>query len=330
MRPVATLRPLLAGAVLVAGGVACTPGGGLSSVTALRPPASLDRTEPAPPREEEPARPRPAVDPRLLPDTIVRGDPRRKQVALTFDDGPHPGYTDRLLTLLSAFDCPATFFVIGRNVEASPAVVARAVRLGVEIGNHTWNHRRLTGLSDEEVRAELATTSTLIERVTGRRPVWYRPPGGQRDAEVGAAARSLGLRLALWSAEGADYTTFAGNPHAETILRNVLRNVHPGAVVILHDPMPGTLQVLPSIILALRLQGYEFVTLSELAAQPGAVTTGSPAVRRNPALARRELERIGYLPGLTQGKPHENPQQRAPQPPATKGQAREGVDQGGR
>lgn len=212
---------------------------------------------------------------------LVSGNPKIKKIALTFDDGPHRGFTERLLALLKELNVKATFFMIGRNVDEAPDLARAAQNAGIEIGNHTYTHSRLATLNDESIRDEITKGAKAIELATGQPPVFFRPPGGEYDDRVINIVRELGMTMVLWTSDAGDYTTIFGNPSMESIKKKVLSQVKPGAIIIMHDPMPGSLQALPSIVTTLRALGYEFVTVSELAADPGAVRTGGPKIKPN-------------------------------------------------
>jgi len=194
---------------------------------------------------------------------LWRGSADEKLVALTFDDGPRPGITEELLEILTREQVPATFFMIGRSVAANPGLVARLAQAGMELANHSYSHPNLAHLSDEEIRAELLRTSACIQDITGTAPVWFRPPGGNVSERVIRVAADLGLRAGMWTVNGEQKETEG----AEPLLTHVLRRVQPGAVVLLHNGRRTTVMALPALIQQLRLRGYRFVTLSELAAR---------------------------------------------------------------
>src|SRR5215213_208214 len=125
-------------------------------------------------------------------------------VYLTFDDGPTPTWTPRVLDLLARYRARATFFVVGRSAATRPGLVRRAYAAGHGVGNHTWSHRRLTGLRGRSLTAEVGATSAVIGRATGARPRCLRPPYGTVDAASVYQARALGLRLTMWGVDPYD------------------------------------------------------------------------------------------------------------------------------
>ena len=114
-----------------------------------------------------------------------------KVVALTFDDGPHPRYTDEILDLLAEYGAKATFFVIGKNLELYGAATERAVREGHEIGNHTYSHPGLSGLSVSELEREILMNEAIIEEKTGKAPTCFRPPEGYCTQKVRQDRKSV-------------------------------------------------------------------------------------------------------------------------------------------
>ena len=211
--------------------------------------------------------------------TIVAGAPTVREVALTFDDGPNPPYTNRILDVLRRERVPATFFLVGRAVVAYPDTVRRIVREGHAVGNHTWDHGHLIVESPGTVRSQLVRTSDAIERVAHVRTTLMRPPFGARDFAVVAAAHSLGYRVVMWSVPlPKDWD----QPGDATIAKRVVDNVSDGSIIVLHDGNRGLLcgrdPRLPAntcdrhqdvaatreIIDTLRARGFRFVTIPQL------------------------------------------------------------------
>jgi len=195
-------------------------------------------------------------------------------VALTYDDGPTRGVTDRVLDVLERERVPATFFVVGRAARREPALLRRMRADGDEIENHSDSHAHLnTIVSANALDAELANADDAIAAATGRHAHWLRPPFGARDAAVLEAARRRGLRIALWSAM-LDETS--PNAAPGELAEKLLRQVDDGAIVVLHDGDQGggdagarayEAALTPRVIAALRARGYRFVTLDQLFAQ---------------------------------------------------------------
>lgn len=183
-------------------------------------------------------------------------------VALTFDDGPSPEITPRVLDILREKNAAATFFVVGREVEQNPALARRMRREGHAIGNHTYSHPPLfCFLSPRRLREEIERTQDAIFRATGSRPRHFRSPVGLRHPVLKLALDRAALEFVLWQLR--TYDTRALTP--EALRRRILQQVRPGAIVLMHDRSgPGAsamLAALPEVIDALRARGYAFVTI---------------------------------------------------------------------
>lgn len=184
-----------------------------------------------------------------------------KLVALTFDDGPSK-YTTQILDCLEANGAKATFFVVGTNVNANPSILSRANDLGMEIGNHTMNHKNLKTLSADGIRSELNSASAAISNIIGKKPSVIRPPYGNYNSTVSSVADGP---LILWSIDTLDWKT----KNADSTVNSVLNNVKDGSVVLMHDLYSQSAQAAVRIIPELISRGYKLVTISELAAAKG-------------------------------------------------------------
>lgn len=189
---------------------------------------------------------------------------QRKEIALTFDDGPYPFYTPLLLHQLESENVPATFFLVGRTVQEYPQLVERIVASGSEIGNHTFNHISLTGLSPEEIQDQIADCGTILEQYTGSQPTLFRPPHGRYDTRVVEVARALGYRTILWNDAPDDAPANNVEVPVPVIVQRVVEQAKPGGIVLLHNGQYNTALALPAIIEQLRDDGYSFVTVSQL------------------------------------------------------------------
>jgi peptidoglycan-N-acetylglucosamine deacetylase len=181
-------------------------------------------------------------------------------VYLTFDDGPSPDWTPQVLQLLARYRARATFFVLGRSAAAYPELIRRAYAAGHGIGNHTWNHRRLTGLTGARLAAEVGATSAAIQRITGAPVRCLRPPYASVDAASARRIRALGLRLVLWDIDTNDWR----RPGVGAIAGRVLRRVGSGDVVLLHDGggnRSQTLAALEQVLAGLSARGFRFGAL---------------------------------------------------------------------
>jgi len=196
---------------------------------------------------------------------LWRGRGDAKLMALTFDDGPSAAFTPALLDVLAAEDVPATFCVVGRNLQAARAIARRQVDAGHELVNHTWSHADLSALDRRRVVTELRRTDELIADLTGARPTLHRPPYGRLSGTVLSVAAELEYDVLLWDEQVIERrTTVAGN------VEHVVGRFRPGMVLLAHDAGParrriGMSSVRP-IVQAAKAQGYRFVTATELVA----------------------------------------------------------------
>lgn len=216
---------------------------------------------------------------RLWRDSIVGIKTEEKVIALTFDDGPDPDYAPGILDVLREHQVPATFFMLGRNVDAHPASALQIAEHGHALGNHGYSHRRFPDLRRAELVREIFQCEDALQRATGQKPKIMRPPFGNQTLAKHMLLRSLGYTTIFWSVSGDDWQ---GDP-AQDITMRVIDGARPGAVILLHDgwepeagdtdPSPEhelmrdrtpTIEALPTIITQLTEQGYRFVTVPEL------------------------------------------------------------------
>jgi polysaccharide deacetylase family sporulation protein PdaB len=195
-------------------------------------------------------------------DKLIRGDPQKKQIALTFDDGPHPDYTPEILALLKQSNVKATFFLVGSQAEKYPELVRAELAAGHSIGNHTYHHVSLPKIPEEYVADEIKTCGEVLRSITGKAPHLFRPPGGEYDTEVAEAVEALGYTMVLWTDDPGDYVS----PGEPLILSRTLRDARSGGIILIHDGIQQTVDALPRIIEALRKQGYQFVTVDQMLA----------------------------------------------------------------
>lgn len=186
-------------------------------------------------------------------------------VALTFDDGPTCALTEQLLDGLHARYVPATFFLCGYRVDQCPDTVRRMAAEGHELAIHGLTHTFLHHQSAAFIRAELEGTAARIEDLTGKRPRLFRPPGGLTGEALLSESKRLGLPLILWSVDPQDWAT----DDTAAVVRRILKSVHDGDIILLHDLGPSSIAAALQVIDQLQEQGYEFCTVSELAALRG-------------------------------------------------------------
>ena len=184
----------------------------------------------------------------------------KKQIAITFDDGPNLEYTPKLLEILKERGAKATFFVLGCQIEKYPEVLKKAYAEGHEIANHTWNHPDLLETSDDDIISELKTTSTIIEQTIGERPSLFRPPMGRIDARVEKIIRDFGLEPVLWSVSSQDWAI----KDVPQIVDNIVQNANDEGIILMHDTSDESLEAAALAMDILLEQDFEFVTVSEL------------------------------------------------------------------
>jgi peptidoglycan-N-acetylglucosamine deacetylase len=204
-----------------------------------------------------------AIDRALALTPFVRmGGDQHKLIALTFDDGPGPA-TDELLDELQRLHVPATFFVVGYQLPEFGTTLQRMIDLGVPIGDHTSDHANLEQLRRAGQRKQIDDAADELTAYGVPYPRLFRPPYGAHDATTHALLARRRMLAVLWSVDSRDYT----QPGTDAIVRNVVRDAHPGAIVLMHDAggeRSQTLAALPRIVRRLRAQGYRFVTVPQL------------------------------------------------------------------
>ncbi len=180
----------------------------------------------------------------------------KKVVMLTFDDGPSKEGTADTLDILKQYNVKALFLVTGYGVK-NEDLVKRIAAEGHTIGTHTQTHANLTRLSREAARREIASVNETVERLTGIKPKYFRPPFGAYNETVRGTLKELGMTWFNWSVGSLDWET----TDPDKVVRNVVDHIHPGANVLLHDVHRHTVEALPRIIKELREKGYEFIVL---------------------------------------------------------------------
>lgn len=186
---------------------------------------------------------------------------QEKALAMTFDDGPHPSLTPRLLDILKERNIKCTFFLIGEQVKMYPNIVRRIIAEGHEIGNHTWTHCSLTSRSDEQIRSELKKSEDAVFEVAGVRPHLVRPPYGAINARIkDLMFAEFGYSTIMWSVDPQDWR----RPGVAAVTSRLVNGAHPGAIMLSHDIHPPTITAMPAMFDQLLAKGYQFVTVSQL------------------------------------------------------------------
>jgi peptidoglycan/xylan/chitin deacetylase (PgdA/CDA1 family) len=193
---------------------------------------------------------------------IRSGAGGKREIALTFDDGPGP-YTPQVLDVLEREHVPATFFVIGVELRYFSASTVREIRDGFVIGDHTETHPMLAHLSAHDQREQLFEQAARIELLGGAPPTLFRPPYGSFDQTTFGLLHQMHMLMVLWSVDTDDYEA----PGVEVIVHRALEGAAPGAIILMHDAggdRAQTIAALPTIISALRKRGYELVSVPQL------------------------------------------------------------------
>ena len=185
------------------------------------------------------------------------GDGVKKQVALSFDDGPHPVYTELLLDGLAERNVKAAFFVVGKNIINNEQLIDRMYREGHVIGNHTYDHVKLSEISDEEACIQVEKTNELIYEITGNHVEYVRPPFGEWNHSMECSFTMIPV---LWDVDPLDWTT----KNQEQIVRHVVEEVEDGDIILLHDYYESSVEAALRIVDELQKQGFEFVTIDRI------------------------------------------------------------------
>ncbi len=199
---------------------------------------------------------------------VITKDPL---VAITFDDGPSPEFTPKILDILKAYDVQASFFVVGEHVERYPDIVLRMYNEGHDIGNHTYDHINVPTTAAPILSSQLVATNIEIMKVTGEHPLYVRPARGMYDARFRRLVELMGMQTVLWSLSSRDWR---GSVSPEQMMNRILSRVKPGDILLFHDSgslirgqgasRQRTVDALPGIIQELQSRGFRIAPLSRL------------------------------------------------------------------
>jgi peptidoglycan/xylan/chitin deacetylase (PgdA/CDA1 family) len=202
--------------------------------------------------------------------TVYQGIASGKVVALTFDDGPSPIWTPKILDELKKENVKATFFMLGKHVEKYPSIAKRVAEEGHEIGNHSYSHHIIISEKLDNLIKEIKNTERIIRNVTGRTTIYFRPPKAWINGKERAKIESLGYKAVLWTLNSKDWVTFDD----KYMVNYLIKNMQAGDIILFHDSggafsIEGgdrheTVKTIPLLIDKLRGEGYRFVTISEL------------------------------------------------------------------
>ena len=192
-------------------------------------------------------------------------DPKKKMVALTYDDGPYTPVTNQILDVLEEYNGRATFFVVGSRVSTYKDCIKREYKLGCEIGNHTYNHTILTSVGASTIKSEISKTNDAVKKITGQAPTIVRTPGGSVNSTVKA---NVDYPMFNWSVDTLDWK----NRNSSSVVSSVKGNVRDGSIILMHDLYGSTGNATEEIVPWLVKNGYQLVTVSELMAVKGVET----------------------------------------------------------
>ncbi len=229
-------------------------------------------------------------------------------IALTFDDGPSPETTPKLLKILAERNIKATFFVLGTHATANPDILRSQIAAGHEVGNHSWNHPQLTKIKLEAADKQIEDTSAAIQNATGVKPIYLRPPyGSMTPALQHHISEKYGISTIYWSVDPLDWKI----RDPQSVYDQIMKQVKPGAIVLAHDIHATTVAAMPRLLDALIAKGYKFVTVSELIAmeKPATAKVASATPVAAPAPAPVKKKPQAQSPSQSQ-----SPQR--PKPPA--------------
>jgi len=217
-------------------------------------------------RAQPVAMPQIKVDPGKVKAVTVNDGPGfGRRLALTFDDGPDPKNTPIVLKALRERNVQATFFMIGRNVNAHPDLAAQVLAEGHELANHSYTHPKLSSYSNTRVISELERCQEAIEKATGTVPCWFRPPyGAWAKTRQGPLAVKESLGVAMWSVDTNDWR----DRNTSVVTRRAVNNARPGSIILMHDIHRTTALAVAPILDGLLDQGYEMSTMSGFLGHP--------------------------------------------------------------
>lgn len=194
---------------------------------------------------------------------IFLGDTKQKELYLTFDNGYENGFTPAILDVLRAKKVPAAFFVTGHYLKDQPDLVKRMAAEGHIVGNHSWSHPDMTRISNTQIKEELEKVKSEVHRLTGQQATFLRPPRGIFNNRTLAESYAQGYVNVFWSVAYKDWDTNVQRG-AQYAHQQVLKQLHPGAVILLHSVSKDNTEALGAIIDEARKQGYVFKSLDDL------------------------------------------------------------------
>ncbi|WP_433517267.1 polysaccharide deacetylase family protein [Nonomuraea sp. CA-143628] len=186
-------------------------------------------------------------------------DEQVKCIALTFDDGPGK-YAGTLLDTLKKYNAKATFFLEGQYVKSRPAFVKRMAKEGHELGNHSYTHKNFTTIEPGAIKSEIQKTQDAVKKAAGVEPKLLRPPYGMLDLQTSEVAAGFGMPMILWTAGSRDWAT----KNSAEIKKQTLAVAKRDGIILMHDWVKQTVDVMPSLVQLLQSRGYTLVKVSDI------------------------------------------------------------------
>lgn len=240
-------------------------------------------------------------------------------IAMTFDDGPSPETTPRLLKMLRDRNIKATFFVLGNMAAKHPELLKMIADEGHEIGSHSWSHPQLTRISQAALDKELGNTTEVILQATGKRPIYLRPPyGTMKPALRTLIEEKYGLTIVNWSVDPNDWK----NRNSQAVYDAIMAQVKPGAIVLSHDIYATTVDAMPRVLDDLATKGYKFATLSQMVAMDKPLKAPAVAALPKPNGQQKPKPATAARPDGAKPAAAPKPASAAPRPPAATQSAR--------
>lgn len=220
----------------------------------------------------------------------------KKGVVLTFDDGPHPNTTPYILDILKKRNLKATFFVLGIQAQKYPEIIKRIHDEGHIVGNHTYGHKNLAKLKPAEIKKEIEKTNKLIEKITGEKPKFLRPPYGAVNHKVADAINEAGMSMVLWTVDTRDWHS----KNEKAVLKEVDRQLHIskgdciGGAILMHDIYPSTVKALDPVLDKLAANSYKVYPINNLG-----ITENDFWCAKSPVICKRQLCMTHFNPEIS-------------------------------
>lgn len=194
--------------------------------------------------------------------SISNGNSDANKIALTFDDGPHPEFTPKVLEILEKFNAKATFFCIGKNVKMNPEIIQLIDSYNHTVGNHSFSHSNKIDFNDKNGwLEEINSTDLEIQKIIDKKPKFFRPPFGVTTPHLAKAIKETKHKVIGWNVRSFDTVA---NQTPENVVERILKNVKPDSIILLHDHLPGIIPILEQLLPALQNRNFTFVTVDEL------------------------------------------------------------------